>query len=169
MDYGARLALTLVLSLTACHYQGSGTALLRVPVTDAPGGMKPAGQIAFKWKSGSDTSRGQIEAALPDGRSFRGTFVQPTTTVWNDSYSPYWSSWSGAWGAYRPWYGGPRSSFATNYSGRALAHLDGPDGSRMRCEFALFQPNSGLSGGGQGECQLSTNEDAFDAVLQRDE
>jgi hypothetical protein len=166
MKHGTLSGLALALCLSACHVQGTGTALLRTPAADAPGGMKTAGQVAFTWLRGSDSSRGQIQAALPDGRRFAGTFVQPTTTVWNDSYTPYWSSWSGPWGTYRPWFGGPRSSFATSYSGKALAHLDGPDGTRMRCEFALFNPNAGLSGGGQGECQLSTNEDTFGAVLQ---
>ena len=169
MKSGPLVLAALALCFSACHFQGSGTALLRRPTTEAPGGMKAEGPVAFTWQSASDASRGQIQAALPDGRRFQGTYVQPTTTVWNESYTPYWTSWSGPWGPYRPWYGGPRSSFATNYSGKALAHLDGPDGSRMRCEFALFSPNAGLSGGGQGECQLSTNEDVFGAVLQRDD
>lgn len=169
MNRAAISVLVLSFIASACHFQGSGTALLRVPVVDAPGGVRTLGQIEFRWQSDSDPSRGQIQAALPDGRRFVGTYVQPTTTGWNDSYAPYWNSWSGPWGTYRPWYGGPRSSFSTHYGGSALAHLDGPDGTRMRCEFTLFSPNSGLHGGAQGQCQLSTNEDAFDAILQRDE
>ncbi|MDB4989335.1 MAG: hypothetical protein JWN04_4513, partial [Myxococcaceae bacterium] len=145
MAYGARalwfgLAVSW-LGLAGCHYQGSGTALLRAPTPSEPGGMKSQGQIVFKWQSRGDSSNGQIQAALPDGRRFSGTFVQPTTTDWNSNYSPYYNSWSGPWGMNRPWYGGPRSSFAVQYSGKALAHLDGPDGSRMRCEFSLFRPN----------------------------
>jgi hypothetical protein len=169
MQHGSLFRMALLLSLSACHLQGSGTALLRAPEADTPGGMKTKGPIAFKWQSGGDASQGQIEATLPDGRRFRGSFVQPNSTTWNDSYSPYWTSWSGPWGGYRPWYGGPRASFATHYAGNVLAHLDGPDATRMRCTFSLYSPNLGLNGGAQGECQLSTNEDAFDAVLQRDD
>lgn len=46
---------------------------------------------------GGDPSRGQMQAALPDGRRFTGTYVPPTTSGCNDSDSPDWSSWSGPW------------------------------------------------------------------------
>jgi hypothetical protein len=169
MALGTRAWLcALVLGSLGCHYQGSGTALLRTPEPSAPGGMKTTGQIVFRWQGRGDASSGSIEALLPDGRRFVGSYVQPVTTEWRDSYAPYWGAFSGPWGYARPWYGGPRSSFAMHYGGNALAHLDGPGATRMRCQFALFNPNAGLAGGGQGECQLSTNEDAFGAVLQAD-
>jgi hypothetical protein len=169
MEHGSLVHVTLLLCLSACHLQGSGTALLRAPEANTPGGMKTKGQIAFSWQSGGDSSIGEIQASLPDGRRFTGTYVQPTTTTWNDSYGPYWNSWAGVWGSYRPWYGGPRTSFATHYSGKVLAHLETPEGARKRCEFTLFSPSRGLNGGAEGECQLSTNEDAFDAVLEADD
>jgi hypothetical protein len=35
-----------------------------------------------------------------------------------------------------------------------VANLAGPGG-QMRCHFTLFQPSSGMSGGGTGRCQLA--------------
>ena len=39
------------------------------------------------------------------------------------------------------------------------------DGTRMRCKFMLRNPDRGLAGGGEGDCQMSTHEKVFDAVL----
>jgi hypothetical protein len=149
--------------LMACHHAGSGVGELRAP---GDKGMQQKGRVTLEWQSGADTSTGDIEAKLPDGRLFKGTFVQPQTTEWRSNYDVYWGIWTGPWGRAGPWYTGPRSNFNTHYSSQALAHLETPDGTRMRCAFALFAPDRGLSGGGQGDCQLSTNEEVFDAVLQ---
>ena len=45
--------------------------------------------------------------------------------------------------------------FITQYSGKVMANLSNPGGKQMRCRFYLMEPASGMSGGGQGECQLS--------------
>jgi hypothetical protein len=169
---GARFGLgakAIALSLLAvgCAHGGTGTGVLRVPVAGATG-LQSSGPVDFRWQSDSNPSAGTIAARLPDGRLFSGQYVQPTTTEWRDNFGPYWGAWSQPWGAARPWYNGPRSSFVVHYNGKALAHLEAPDRTRMRCEFTLFQPSSGLAGGGQGDCQLSTNEEVFDAVLRQD-
>lgn len=163
-----RLWLPAALCLLGCQHAGGGTGELRTPTPGAPGGTAIKGQVAFHWRSGSDPSEGNMEVELPDGRRFHGKYIQPRATEWNTDYDVYWGAWTGPWGYARPWYTGPRTSFLVHYSGKALAHLEAPDATRMRCEFTLFRPDDGLAGGGQGACQLSTNEDVFDAVLVRE-
>lgn len=163
----ARGPLLLAASLgLACQHAGRGMGELRAPVPGT-GALQTKGAVEFRWHSGSDASRGNIEALLPDGRRFAGTFVQPRSSQWYQDYDLYWGVWSGPWGAAGPWYRGPRTGFTTRYGDKALALLQAPDGARMRCEFVLFRPDLGLSGGGQGDCQLSTNEEVFAAVLQQ--
>ncbi len=153
---------------SGCQHAGTGVGELRAPTPGAPNIAQTQGRVAFTWRSGADPSEGQIEAVLPGGRRFHGTYVQPRTTQWRNDYDLYWGAWTGPWGYARPWYLGPRSSFLVQYSGKALAHLEAPDSARMRCEFTLYQPDAGLAGGGQGDCQLSSNEEVFDAVLARE-
>jgi hypothetical protein len=123
--------------------------------------------MEFSWRSGPDSSQGEIAAVSTDGRTFNGSFLQPTNTVTASDYVPYWNAWTSAsWGAARPWYDGPEDEFIRAYGGRALARLTGDDGTRMRCTFVLRNPVSGMAGGGEGDCQLSTNEKVFHAVLR---
>jgi hypothetical protein len=149
----------------ACQHAGSGVGELRAPDGDK-GQLQPKGRVTLQWQSGGDTSTGEIEAKLPDGRLFKGSFVQPRTTEWRSNYDVFYGAFTGPWGRAGPWYNGPRNNFITRFSEQALAHLESPDGTRMRCAFALYAPDRGLAGGGQGDCQLSTNEEIFDAVLQ---
>jgi hypothetical protein len=166
--FATKLSCALLVLALGCHHAGSGVGELRAPVPGATG-PQTRGPVTFHWDSDADPSIGRIEAALPDGRHFLGSYVQPRTSEWRDDYNLYWGAFTGPWGAARPWYVGPRSSFVTHYSGKALAHLEAPDRTRMRCEFTLFRPDQGLAGGGQGDCQLATNEEIFDAVLRPSE
>jgi hypothetical protein len=148
-----------------CHHAGGGIGELRAPVPETPGILQRNGHVEFVWASGSDPSKGKIEAFLPDGRRFRGSFVHPRTVQRLSSYDLYWGAGGGPWSAASPWYPWSGGHFTTHYGGTALAHLEARDGTRMRCEFTLYRPDAGLAGGGQGDCQLSTNEEVFDAVL----
>lgn len=153
--------------LAACGpYAGKGTGVFRVPSGET-GALKSKGEVRLSWSSASDISHGEIHVDLPDGRQFTGTFVQPQRGQWRDTYNTYYGAWTGQWGRASPWYSGSRSSFAIQYADTVLAHLESADGTRMRCGFALYAPDVGIAGGGQGDCQLSTNEDVFDAVLDR--
>lgn len=163
-----RCVFTLAVGLLACTHAGVGSGELLAPGT-TPGSKQDKGLVAFRWQSGSDPSSGVIEATLPDGRLFRGNYVQPRTTEWQTYYGPYWGAWAGPWGMAGPWYAGPQSSFALHYAGKALAHLKADDGTRMRCEFTLYRPDAGLEGGGEGNCQRSTNEEVFGAELATDD
>jgi hypothetical protein len=154
-----------VLAIAGCSHEGGGAGTLETPAT-ASSGSESAGSVEFAWKSGADSSRGSIEAVATDGRTFEGTFVQPSYVVRQDDYGPYWDAWSSMnWGVGAPWYAGSEDDFITAYGGKALAHLTSSDGTRMRCTFILREPVNGMSGGGEGDCQLSTNERVFHAVI----
>jgi len=159
-----------VLLLTACVHTGGGDGLLQA--APAANGVQPParGEVVFSWKSDASGNEGTIEAHFPDGREFAGTFVQVTSTTWRDSYGPYWNAWSyPGWGMGGPWFMGPQMAFVTHYSGRLLAHLEDAHGTRMRCTFTLYDPPAGITGGGEGDCQLSTNERVFGAQLEDDD
>ena len=47
------------------------------------------------------------------------------------------------------------SDFVSYDSGKVSANLSGTNGEHMRCQFRMVRPSSGMSGGGEGECQLT--------------
>jgi hypothetical protein len=184
------IATSILAALSACSHEGGGSGTLLVPVNNASsaGGeslinesaagktqsgaktqptikTEPAGRMDFSWQSGSNASQGSIAASSSDGRTFTGTFLQPTRAMTINDYGPYWSAWAGGWGGAGPWYNGAEADFITTYSGHVLASLTGNDGTRMRCTFMLRDPSNGMAGGGEGDCQLSNNEKVFHAVL----
>jgi hypothetical protein len=157
----------LFAALSGCSHEGAGSGTLEKPIPNTTSGSEATGRMEFSWRSGPDSSQGEIAAVSTDGRTFNGSFLQPTNTVTASDYVPYWNAWTSAsWGAARPWYDGPEDEFIRAYGGRALARLTGDDGTRMRCTFVLRNPVSGMAGGGEGDCQLSTNEKVFHAVLR---
>ncbi len=138
-------ALTLAL-LPGCTTTGTGVGNSRAPGASA----------VFQWTAQSARS-GTMTADLADGRRFSGRFFQITRETRVDELAPLWVGWRGpfgprmrrgGWGYWEP---SPR--FITEYSGRVLANLAGPGG-QMRCRFRLVRPSSGMSGGGEGRCQL---------------
>jgi hypothetical protein len=92
-------------------------------------------------------------AMLSNGQTYQGRFFQVTQETTVDDLSPLWVGWDGrrGWRGWGAW--GPDQATLTTYSGRVLANLDGPAG-HMRCTFRLVRPSEGMSGGGQGRCQL---------------
>jgi hypothetical protein len=156
----------LMIVLCACTHAGGGEGEL-VTASSASGSEQNKGAVNFHWKSGVNTSTGTIAAQLPDGRAFQGTFLQLTSTTQESDFAPYYATWAGAdWGAGDPWYTGDQDDFVTHYSGKLMAHLSSADGTNMRCEFTARRPETGLSGGAEGDCQLSTKETVFDATIQ---
>jgi len=154
------------LAFGGCSHEGEGTGTLEKPGAGTSG-SEAAGVVDFRWESGADASHGKIQAVAQDGRVFEGTYLQPSYVVRQEDYTPYWDAWSNmSWGVGAPWYVGSQDEFVTAYGGKALAHLTSADGTRMRCTFVLREPVSGLAGGGEGDCQLSTNETVFHAVLK---
>jgi hypothetical protein len=49
----------------------------------------------------------------------------------------------------------PMMQFITHYSGKVVTTLAASGDQRMRCRFHLAAPARGMSGGGEGECQLN--------------
>src|SRR5688572_21126141 len=134
------------LALAACQTAG-GTGSGNVRCTRTP--------VAFTWQS-TGSSRGDITATLPSGRTFKGTYFQITRETRVDELHPLWNGWGRpyrrGWGYWGP---DPGPRFVKEYSGRVLANLHTDDGEHMRCRFRLASPSSGMSGGGQGRCELS--------------
>lgn len=165
-----RLALVLAVMLVGCRYKGTGRGDLLSAASPTSGAEQTLGRVDFTWKSKGSATDGKISATLSDGRVFEGTFLQVTSTSTATAFSPYYNAWTNPdWGVPGSWYGGPSttSAFITNYSGRVLAHLTEPGGTKMRCEFTLKRPEAGMAGGAKGDCQLSTGESVFGATLRK--
>ncbi|UJR86253.1 hypothetical protein [Sandaracinus amylolyticus] len=160
--YGAAALVVSVLALGACATSGSGRGELQTV------GKQREGDVEFAWIAEPDATRGDISATLPDGRVFRGTFLQITSSTLTSDVSPYWTTWGHAWyGGYGyplMYYDYP--GFVRTYSGRVIAQLEGPGEERMRCAFVLARPEDGPASGGMGDCEISTGEQIEYATLR---
>jgi hypothetical protein len=139
---GAVAAATLL--ATACATMGTGVGETR---GGGPG-------VRFDWKA-EDAVKGEMTATFSDGKSYTGQLFQITSDTRVDDMGPLWVGWHGRgrFGGWGYWDAGP--DFITQYSGRVVANLSDPNGDHMRCNFRLVKPASGMSGGGEGKCQLS--------------
>ena len=148
------IALVAAGALAGCTTTGTGV-----------GDSNASGLTAtFAWKSQGARS-GEMTAQLSSGQSYAGTFFQITQETRVDDLGPLWAGWGPigpyhgwgrrGWGGWGPGWGywGPSQEFVTHYSGKVLANLSGPNG-RMRCRFTLIRPSAGMSGGGEGQCQV---------------
>ena len=126
----------------ACTTMGSGIGETR---GGGPG-------VRFSWTA-QDAVKGQMTATFDSGESYAGTLFQITSDTRVDDLAPLWTGWRRRWGGWNYWDGGPE--FITHYSGRVLANLTNAGGDHMRCNFQLVRPSSGMSGGGEGKCQLN--------------
>lgn len=142
------------LTLMACTSMGNGSGAV------SPGGAP----VTFAWTSKDGGTTGNMTANLKDGVAFSGPFVQMTSAVRIETLEPIWRGWRRGWNDWGYWGRYPESAFATHYSGKVVANLQGPDNRRMRCRFHLNSPQSGMGGGGQGECQLGSGT-TVDAVF----
>ena len=144
-------------ALGACTTMGNGTG------TVSPGGEA----VQFSWKSTDGGVSGTMSAALNDGQTFSGPYLQVTSTTQSQDFQPMWSGWEFGWhgwngmGPFGPF---PETTSTTHYSGRVMANLQAADGQHMRCHFQLNHPDAGMGGGGQGQCQLKSGR-SVDAVF----
>ncbi len=141
-----------VLMLGACTTSGMGGGELSRP-------GKPDESVLYSWKSTDGGITGTMVATLPN-TTYQGRFFQITQQTMSDSMAPMWDGWNTGWTDWPYWegepYGGPYdwTQFSTRYSGKVIANLQTDSGQRMRCRFHLMQPMQGMSGGGDGVCQL---------------
>ena len=143
----------LVLALTGCTTTGIGGGQLS-------GQGVQENPVAFSWTSTDGGISGTMTAALPDGAIFQGRFFQITQQTRAEVLNPLWMHWHNGWNDWPYWDGPyaqpfPTTQFITYYSGKVVATLESPDQQYMRCRFHLVGPTQGMSGGGEGECQLS--------------
>jgi hypothetical protein len=144
----AFLATVAALLVAGCTTTGTGVGSTRNNDVSA----------TFSWQS-SDDRTGTLNAAVSTGEAYSGKYFQITAESRVDQLGPLWDGWHGGWrGGWRGWGMAPSPAFITHYSGRVVANLDGPNGTHMRCHFQLIHPTSGMSGGGQGECQLPSGK-----------
>jgi hypothetical protein len=141
------LPLLAALGATACVTSGIGSGSSRANDVNA----------TFMWQSRDDRT-GTLTANLSSGETFTGQYFQITSDTRIDQIGPLWDGWRMGWRGQRYWAGGPTAAFVTHYSGRVVANLAGPGGQHMRCNFQLIRPASGMSGGGQGQCQLPSGK-----------
>jgi hypothetical protein len=149
-------AAVAALALGACTTMGTGTG--STSTGDSP--------VSFNWKSTDGGVTGTMTASLPGGATYTGPYLEITRTAQSTQLAPMWTGWSPGWSDWPYGFAGPWAYDATTttYSGRAVANLQGSNSQRMRCNFSLNDPPSGMDGGGQGKCQVGGGE-TIDAVL----
>ena len=147
------LALVLVATaLTACA-RGPLTGRVTMP------GQPPSG-LAMSWESGLFGESGTLNATMPDGERFMGTY-QVVRADTPRSALP--AAWTGDepierqgqidgtyWAA-----GADHRAFVSTHRDKAIGTLRGDRGATMLCRFALLDAAGGMGGGGSGECQTS--------------
>src|SRR5712664_3003717 len=130
------LCVAVALALGACTTMGTGTG--STSTGDQP--------VSFNWTSKDGGVTGTMSATLANGGLFTGPYLEITNTAQSTSFAPMWTGWSPGW---RDWgYGGFGGLGAfggfdgttTNYTGKVVANLQGPNSQRMRCSFALNDP-----------------------------
>jgi hypothetical protein len=139
--FGGLLA-TLAIAVSGCAITSDGLEL--EPIRSG---------ADFAWSS-TDGVTGSLTALLPDGRVFRGTYLEVTPATRMDQIEPLLEGWQAHRG-WRHWETRSAFAFAKHYAGRIVADLEAGDGQRMRCHLRLQAPAIGMSGGAEGECEIS--------------
>lgn len=141
----------VALTLGACTTTGMvGGELARQGQADQP--------VLMSWKSHDGGNSGTMVATLP-GATYQGRFFQITQQTQQQWVAPLWDGWTVGWRDWPYWGWGPGggyewTQFSTRYTGKVLANLQTDGGRHLRCRFHLAEPVRGMSGGGDGECQL---------------
>src|SRR6266850_3178820 len=112
----APVLLCAAVALSACTTMGTGT-----------GSVSPSNEpVTFSWKSTDGGVSGTMSAALKDGPTFSGPYLQVTSTARSQEFDPMWSGWDhgwGGWGGFGGFGAFPDTTFTTHYSGRVMANL----------------------------------------------
>lgn len=151
----ATVGATIALGACSTAMTGTGSGDLM----HAGANKEPA---RISWTSDKKGLSGTMVVTLPDV-AYQGHFFEITSQTREESLVPLWEGWDAGWYSWPYWENQPNgqyalSEFATRYSGKVLANLSAPDGSRMRCRMQLTHPQKGMAGGGDGECQLASQK-----------
>lgn len=126
-----------------------------IPATVEPGALGRAEVAQFQWQADDRRAHsGTIVASFGD-RTLRGTFQQLRPMDETNVHR-----WYGVWdgighrGEDPPWPERARDSFASRYTEKLSATLEGSGGATMICAFAVEKPSRGLAGGARGRCQI---------------
>ena len=154
--------LAVPLALSACATTGTAVGELKTP-------NGPQQAVTMVWRSDATSpDRGRIAGTLADGVHYSGKYFEVVKTVDEGVYGPAWDGWRTYWA---DWGTGTHyeydwSRFVEVYTGRVIANLRSDDGKvRLRCRFTIQKPLEGLTGGGNGDCQLSNGESIKNVVL----
>lgn len=142
-NFSGVLATIAALAANACSCTSDGLELKSEHGSERTG-------ATFHWENSDDVS-GTITTTLTDGRVFSGSYYAITSETDAGRLAFLWDGWSTHSG-WRDWHPGPR--FVEKYNGKVLANLTTDNGDRMRCQFTLAHPASGMNSGGEGICQL---------------
>jgi hypothetical protein len=142
------MAMGLLAILSSCKSNGVGE------------GASDSGDVRaqFTWQQ-TEPSSGLLAATLT-GRSgltetYKEKFHQITSNSEIDTPGPLWHPWHPGWGAWAYWDPEPAQALVTHYTWHVLANRAGPTGNPYSCEFQLIRADEGMTGGGQGRCQLA--------------
>lgn len=138
-------------TLLGCTTMGQGSGFI-------PASKSHDQAVAFNWKSKNGGQSGTLSATLPNRKVFSGPFFQITSQTEVDDIEPLWNGWDYGWFGWNYWDPRHEIGFITRYSGKVVANLVSSSGDHMRCRFHLGHPYQGMSGGGDGECQLQNQE-----------
>jgi hypothetical protein len=142
------------IALSACTTVGTGQGSL------SQGGTP----VEFAWTSTHAGMSGTMSATLA-GKTYSGPFQEGSSERGGDdlvdvvaeNWQRGWVDWQGGPPDWDGW--GPYSNtISVQYSGWVAANLQAADGQRMRCRFQLDSPTDGMTGGGDGACQLDNGE-----------
>jgi hypothetical protein len=143
--------LLLTALLLGCRSTGTGM------------GESPTGDVkaSFTWEQ-RGPSTGMLTATVtkPTGEQeqYEGKFYQIRDDTRVDTIAGLWDPWYPGWHGWAYWGPVPEDRFIEHYTGHVVANLSGPNGARMRCHFRLLRSGEGMTGGGQGQCQLPSGQ-----------
>src|SRR6267154_5160696 len=82
--------LCAAVALSACTTMGTGT-----------GSVSPGNEpVTFSWKSSDGGVSGSMSAALKDGQTFSGPYLEVTSTTSSQAFDPMCSGWERGWGGW---------------------------------------------------------------------
>jgi len=111
-------------------------------------GVSDGKVVNFNYEQEFMDNDGKLNITMPDGESYAGKFVQSSTSTSGDGLSFGESSDDDSL----------ILTDSTTLSSDASALLIGNRGSTMNCTFRFSDPDSGIDGGGIGDCETSKKQ-----------